>query len=408
MTCIILRPDPQDLFNQLRNMFSSTVLGGSNVIPETNEWYVVTNDYALTETFYAIADQMWRETNPETACCDNLYVMAARRGMFPKPAGHAEGYAKLTGVPNTTIPPNIEIQTEQGIYTSVGTIPLTLSSTGEAIIRVRALQPGPEMNSAGTTTEGTLTSIAPGIDGDVTICGGQFCGGTVAETCEMFRQRFLRRLAYQPRATQAWIKEKILEFPCATRVCIRAGECCQCSAECGDCGCKNCGAGTFFYVFFDGVFPCGIPPQNVVDDITVWLFGEHQGYGEGQVEIGVCGNIFRPEPLMINVVIDIEGCPSTVQKQQIENDVRALFLRICPSMPLRVKQIDMITSMVVGIDVNVSARFEVIEYDPIAFGHKYQKVFVNHCGDLEPACDVMPCLNEIRFVPPELAGPGCT
>ena len=51
-----------------------------------------------------------------------------------------------------------------------------------------------------------------------------------------------------------------------------------------------------FYVFFDDIFPCGIPPQHIIDDITDWLFGEHQGYGEGQVEIGVCGDIRCSDP----------------------------------------------------------------------------------------------------------------
>ena len=46
----------------------------------------ITNDYAAAEQFYAIADQMWRETNPETACCENLYKMAAQHGVFPRPA----------------------------------------------------------------------------------------------------------------------------------------------------------------------------------------------------------------------------------------------------------------------------------------------------------------------------------
>ena len=99
MTCTIARPDPQALFDHLQNMFSSTVLGGGKVIPESNEWYVVTNDYAMAEQFYAIADQMWRETNPETACCENLYKMAAQHGVFPRPPSHADGYAKLTGIP---------------------------------------------------------------------------------------------------------------------------------------------------------------------------------------------------------------------------------------------------------------------------------------------------------------------
>ena len=84
----------------LKNMsLTGTVLGGAQVIPESNEWYVISNDYAAAEQFYAIADQMWRETNPETACCDNLYKMAARNGMFPYPPKHAEGYARLTGNP---------------------------------------------------------------------------------------------------------------------------------------------------------------------------------------------------------------------------------------------------------------------------------------------------------------------
>jgi len=103
MSCVILRPDPQALFNQIQSMFSSTVLGGGKVIPESNEWYVVTNDYAMAEQFYALADQMWREANPETACCENLYKMAARNGVYPRPASHAEGYAKLEGTPGSAV-----------------------------------------------------------------------------------------------------------------------------------------------------------------------------------------------------------------------------------------------------------------------------------------------------------------
>ena len=73
------------------------------------------------------------------------------------------------------------------------------------------------MNSAGTVTEGTLTTAAPGIDTAVTICGGLICGGAEEEDCETFRKRYLERLSYQPRATMTWLKQKILEFPCATR-----------------------------------------------------------------------------------------------------------------------------------------------------------------------------------------------
>ena len=69
MSCTILRPDPQALFNQLQSMFSSTVLGGGKVIPESNEWYVVTNDYAMAEQYYAkkkynYAQQLYEDVMP--------------------------------------------------------------------------------------------------------------------------------------------------------------------------------------------------------------------------------------------------------------------------------------------------------------------------------------------------------
>jgi hypothetical protein len=406
MSCIILRPDPKVLFSQIQSMFSSTVLGGGKIIPESNEWYVVANDYAMAEQYYAIADQMWRENNPETACCDNLYKMAAQHGVFPRPASYAEGYAKLTGVGGTNIPSSMEIQTDSGTFVSVGTVPLTMPDSGETIIRIRALVPGPQMNSAGEVTTGTLTTPAPGIDSEVAICGGQICGGKVAEGCEEFRKRYLERLAYQPKATMAWIQQKLLEFPCVSRVCIREGACCQCVPECTDCGCKNCGNRLEFYALFDGTFPCGIPPQNIAEDITDWLFGDPQGYGTGQVEIGVCGKVYAPIPLMVNVFIDIEGCPSTGQKQIISDQITALFQRICPSMPLRSKQLELIVASVVGAEINAQVRFEVVGYENQEPPFPRNLVYADGCS-LDPECDVLPCLNTVTFVNPDNRAPTC-
>ena len=407
MSCVIPRPDPKQLFDQIKNQFSSTVLGGGQVIPESNEWYVVTNDYAAAEQYFAIADQMWRETNPETACCDNLYKMAAQHGVFPRPATHAEGYAKLTGIAGSAVPQYFEIQTTIGIFASVGTIPLTMPPTNEIIVRIRALTPGSNYNAGGEITEGTLITPAPGIDAAVTICGGQFCGGAEQEDCEAFRKRYIERLAYQPRATMAWIKQKLMEFPCATRVCVREGACCRCGAECGDCGCLNCGNQMQFYVLFNGVFPCGIPPQHVVDDITDWIFGNPQGYGEGQVEIGICGKIYTPIPLPVNVFIDIEGCPTPAQKQLISDQIYALFERICPSQPLRVKQLDLIVANVIGAEINTQVRFEVVGYEDQVPPYPRNLVFVGVCGDLEVECDVLPCINSLTFVGPDMRAAPC-
>jgi len=332
--------------------------------------------------------------------------MAAQRGVFPRPATHAEGYAKLTGIPGSAVPASFEIQTSQGTYVSVGTVPLSIPSSGEVIVRIRALTPGAEMNAGGSTTvtEGTLVTPAPGINTEVTICGGTFCGGADAEDCEAFRKRYLERLAYQPKATMAWIQQKLLEFPCATRVCVREGSCCRCGGDCDDWGCKNCGNMMQFYVLFDDTFPCGIPPQHIVDDITDWLFGDPQGYGMGQVEIGVCGKIFQPIPLPVNVIIDIEGCPSSSQKQVITDQITALFKRICPSKPLTTKQLELIIAQVIGAEINASVRFEIVGYEDQKPPYPRNLVYADHCG-LEPECDVLPCLNEISFIEPERRPP---
>jgi uncharacterized phage protein gp47/JayE len=407
MSCIILRPDPTQLFDQIKNQFSSTVLGGAQVIPESNEWYVISNDYAMAEQYFAIADQMWRENNPEFACCDNLYKMAAQHGVFPRPATYAEGYAKLTGTEGSPVPSPLEITTTIGTFVSVGTIPLEIPSSGDIVIRIRALTPGPAYNANGNVTEGTLTTPAPGIDSTVVICGGQFCGGKEAETCEEFRKRYLERLAYQPRATMAWLKEKLLEFPCVTRVCVREGACCRCEPDCGPCGsCKNCGNRMEFYVLFDDIFPCGIPPQNVVDDITTWIFGDPQGYGEGQVEMGVCGKIVAPIPLMVNVFIDIAGCPTSSQKQTIQDQITALFKTICPSLPLRTKQLELIIASVIGAEINTEVRFEVVGYEDKQPPFPRELVYADYCS-LDPECDVLPCLNTISFVDSITSRPPC-
>jgi len=159
-------------------------------------------------------------------------------------------------------------------------------------------------------------------------------------------------------------------------------------------------------VLFDDVFPCGIPPENVVFDIENWLFGEHQGYGEGQVEIGVCGRIFAPKPLMVNVYIDIDGCPSSSQKQIIESQIISLFKRICPSVVLRARQLELIVASVVGAEINVEVRFEIVGYEDQVPPYPRDMVYVTSCS-LEPECDVLPCVNNIIFQNPNQGRPTC-
>lgn len=402
MACKLERPTPETLFNRIRDMFSVTVLGGAPVIPESNEWYVVANDYAMAETFHAYADQLLQDLDPATACCESLITLASRNGVYPRPATFAEGYAKLTGIPDAPLPSRIEIITNLGSYVSIGTVPSAIGTRGSAVFRVQALVPGP--GQSGVVTSAGLTAAIPNVDNTVVICGGIMCGGQEAETCEQFRSRYLDRIAYHPRMTMEWIKAKLLEWPCATRVCQRSGSCCTCG-ECGDqdpCGCKDCGGRLDFYVMFDDVFECGIAPANVINDIRNWMFGENQGFGEGQVEVGVCGNIYNATAIKVNVTIDIVACPTADQLDKIHDTVVDYFKTICPSQTLYAMAIKVLVANELGADVNTDVNFSLVNDSDKEF------VAILPCGDLEPDCDYVFCVNEVNFTYPPLTTSGCS
>ena len=311
MACIILRPDPQALFDQIQNMFSSTVLGGGKVIPESNEWYVIANDYAAAEQFYAIADQMWRENNPETACCENLYKMAAQHGVFPRPASHAEGYAKLTGVPGTPVPPSLEIRPRIGTFVSVGTVPLTIPDSGEIIIRIRSLAPGPEMNADGNVTTGTLTTPAPGIDAEVAICGGQFCGGAEAETARNFANAIWSAWPIS-QGDDGVDQAEAAGVSCATRVCVREGR--AAAANRGVqriAAARTAATGWSFTCCSTASFLAAFLRRTLSMTSLTGCLASTKATARARSRSASAARSYAPIPLMVNVFIDIEGCPSS-------------------------------------------------------------------------------------------------
>lgn len=419
MACNIERPDPQDLFDRYRDLFSATVLGGGTVIPESNEWYAVSLNYAMAEEFYAIAEQAWKERDPRQACCDNLVAMAARDGVYPYEAIPAQGYVKLTGTAGTALPSPLEF--------SIGGLnfitaldagqPTQLDTDGNAYVRVRAVTPGAAGNVAQAT--GSMTTNVVGVNTTVEVCGGSFCQGSDAEECEVFRQRYLRRLQYQPRATATWMQDKLLEWPCATRAVLRAGACCGCGCEttavgsqshCEDCGCVDCGGKNDYYLIFDNSFENGIAPDSVLKEVEDWMFGSPKGYGLGQVEIGVCGRIVPYQAVPVDVYVDLTSCPTGTDLQNVRNVVQEFFSTVEPSQPLDSVSLQSSISRMLG-GVNVNLRVELA--DPsVAYGngiprddtkHVYQ---VGTCG-LEPDCDYMLTLRNTNITSASDARVGC-
>jgi hypothetical protein len=396
MACTIQRPDPQDAWDKISAQFSATVLGGAPVIPESNEFYAVSLEYALQEEFFAFGEQMWRERDPRYACCDNLTAMAGQRGFYPLPATFAQGYVQLTGIAGTPLNQNIRMQFGTQVFEPVSLVPDQLPSTGELVIRVSSVDPGP-VGNVNVTTGQLLTPIT-GISSNVTAYGGIFCGGADAEDCEQFRSRYLERLQYRPRFTVEWLKQKAMEWPCVTDVCDLGPNCCPVEVIGDQVVCPN---NIEFYVMFRDTFECGLAPQCVVDEITEWLFGQTQGLGMGEAEFGICGKIRTATAAKIDIFLNGLTCGTPQQSRVVQERIRDYIERLCPATNLTIEQLRFIGKQVLGptapFDVTIRPAGDV-DQEGLSF---------NYCGDAIIDCDYKACLNEIFTPTTNVTASGC-
>lgn len=380
MTCTIPRPAPQILFDRIANQFSANVLGGGAIIPESAEWGVVSNDYLATETFYSIADQQWKERDPRTACCDNLVAMAADRGVYPNAAEFARGFVTITGTAGAALPPNMQFLFGHNYYRAdiTSILPTVMPASGSVVIRVVATEPGAVGNDIGTSgTSGRMVTSLININQVVTSCGTSFCNGRDAEDCESFRTRYLDRLAYKPVSDLSWAVDILRAYPCLTRICLRNCGCCEQMHE------------LQLYAFFDGTFPYGIAPQNVLDDLQLWFFGTPQGVGAGKAPFGVRGAFYVQTAAAVNVTIAGLDCTTSTQTELIKVRLAALFAGLCPGATLRQKAFNLVVGQVVGPDIDFDVRLEIATG---AVG-----ITVNDCGDIVTECDVLPVLGSISI-----------
>lgn len=378
MTCTIPRPTPKNLFERIKNQFSANVLKGGKVIPESNEWWVVQNDYLAAETFYSIAEQQWKERDARDACCDNLVKMAADRGVYPYPASFARGYVTVTGTPGAALSPNMQFRFGTNYYRAnpAMTLPTEIAANGSATVPIIADEPGSSGNDLGTTgTTGQLLTNLINVDSTATACGTSFCNGRDAETCEEFRTRFLDRSAHRPLARLDWVTELMRDFPCFTRACLRNCDCCDPMPD------------LQLFVFFDGTFPNGIPPASVVQDMQTWFFGSPQGIGAGKAPIGVRGSLHAAVPATLNVSITGLECSRSDQLQTIKERIAALFAGLCPGTTLCQRQFDVVVAQVVGTACNYNLFLEIPD--------GVTGLTLSDCGDIVAECDVLPVLGTI-------------
>jgi hypothetical protein len=382
MACNLTRPEPQILHDRLRDMFSANVLGGAPVIPESNEDYVVKNDYAAAEMFYSIAEQQWRETDPRYACCDNLVKIAARDGVYPRPSTFARGHVVLTGVAGSRMIPDIRVEFGGQIYRVADpkSIPDRMPASGSLSLIFVAQTPGEEGNNLQLATAGRLITPITGIDQRVTVGGGHFCLGTEPEDCEAFRRRYLERLKHKPDLRFKSLELAALEFPCLTRICIR--DCCN-EVACG-CGPRHIN----IFAMFDNTYEAGIAPPEIVSEVDAFLFGSPKGWGMGKAPVGVCGTVFPATAGYVDLTFSGFACSTPSQREEVDKRVRALFATICPGKEVCQRLIITAAAQIVP---------DICDFEVTALTDS-PGIEISPCGDIVPECDFLPVIRSITFV----------
>lgn len=391
MTCKLDRPTPQELWDRTSKDFSNFVLGGADIIPESNEHYLVALNYAVKEEFFSLAESMWRERDPRYACCDNLIKIAAQDGVYRKAATSSQGYIKITGISGARIPQDMKYDIGGNIFIAAGSVAPSIPATGEAIIRVMAEKPGATSNEILTVNRGTIINPPAGINVQFDIYG-RLCGGSKEETCEQLRSRYLERLQYSPTADLKWIMAKAAEWPCVTDVCEVGDACC----ELDDQNQKKYSNELYLYVLFRNTFPCGIAPNCVIDDMNEWLFGLPQGQGRGQVPFGIFGAIRYIKPTYINIMIDGMACATSSQQSEVENRIKDYISLLCPSRGLPQRNIERIIAQIVGDSVEFQVYIE--PYVPADTPDAGNGLAIDDCGNVQVNCDYKICLHEVQFV----------
>lgn len=374
--CKLVRAEPQALFESIKNRFSANVLGGAKVVPESNEWYVVSNEYMATEWFLSISEQMWKERDPRYACCENLSTMAALDGVYPRPAMSARGYVKITGTPGSTLNPTQQIQFGQNIFQVLNpaSVPAVIPLSGEVLLQFRCLTPGTVGNALLPNADGALISPPDGVAPVAVVAGSKFCGGREAEACGEFRQRYIARQQFKPRMQFEKLKEAALTWPCATRVYPRGDMCCDPDPPCPK--------PIYLYVMFDDAFDHGCAPATVCQELTEYLFGSPQGEGRGIVDINVYGEVKPVTPAPIDILFTGLACATLTQQKEVVRRVNQIFANLAPAT-------EVCKNLFLGTVAQVVP--DLCDFD-ITITTPSPLITITACGDIEPNCDVLPYL----------------
>jgi hypothetical protein len=376
MSCILDRPTPAALRAYIQDLFQANVLRGAPIIPESNEWFVVNNDYALAEEYRSFADQLLREFDDTQCCDDTLYQRAASFGVFPSPGSYATGYVQITAsTPGAALADDLSVVIRgAGSYQAspYAAGSQTVGADGTVVVLLRATALGSAGNNAANGTTGTILQALAGVNATVNVLPGGFQDGRDAETPDQFRARYLARKAYQPLGNWAWLVKMLQGWPTVTRLCRRTS---------GACNTGRVEA----YAMFDNTFPNGLAPASVNNELGAWLFGSPNGMGLGQAAIGVFGKIFTATASPVNVTISGLGCLTSAQLTRLNGAIAVLFQTLCPEQTLCKRLIEALIVTIAG-----ASCLPVVTISATNAGATISSV-----GDAVPGADILLTLNQL-------------
>lgn len=320
-SCDFPRPDVETVAQRLRNEISFRSLNGAPVLPGSVEDAFSYVGAGLFYEMWGALQQKWSQLDLSTMCCDNLMIWAARRNIYMQSSKRSAGYAILSGTADAAIPSGaIWVDASSNQYQldlSTATNPTALDATGAASVRISSVLGGAAYNLAGGAAL-TLSSVTTGINQAATLSTAGLTGGTDDENCDAFRARLIAMRQNGVISTnQAWYKEKTLEWPGVTRVCFD---------DCTNAPGRNW---ITIYPFFDGVYPSGIPPQAVLDEMSAWMFGAIPGQGDGIAPVGASGNYAIAGTSQLTVTISGLALSLAAQNLIAANIKQTLFESVC-------------------------------------------------------------------------------
>ena len=328
--CEVPRYNPGELASIIKNELSARLLNGAPVIPLSTEDVISSVFAGAAFEVGGIANKILDESDPESQCCDNLIKWAGRRGIYLMSAERSRGFVTVTGTPDIAIPNNVVFMAGSKEYELDPTFdnPIVIGSSGESVVKVVSVNPGSEYNIAVGTQMVIGTSIL-GIDSNA-LATSEIMGGTEAEDCEAMRSRILdMRKRGVVSVNEKWFEAETYKYPGVTKVCIDRCNCCD-------------SGWVVIYPFFGNTFkPYGVPPSNILEDMTKWMFGVKNGAGEGKAPIGVKGYYSCATPTFVNITVHGIASLSEALKLSIRTALDAWYLKnSCPGAELCKKDIE--------------------------------------------------------------------